>query len=137
MPPKITTPAPLREVLQRSQEKLQRLKEAVDPAALQRAREKLREAAPDPERVRDVFRQLQGRIEPKLEQPKKRKHKPHKPHRQYQRERARTILSRTPNWGELSDNDLVDLVQMALPKKDGLGPPDRKTILRAAKRLRD
>jgi hypothetical protein len=62
---------------------------------------------------------------------KKRKHRPHKPHRQYQREHARAILDRTPNWIELSDDDLVSLVEKELP-----GPGDkRKTILRAAGRL--
>jgi hypothetical protein len=71
-------------------------------------------------------------------EPPKRKHKPHKPHRQYQRERVRTVLNQMSNWHELSDNDLVEAVQNALPKKGKFDPepPGRKSILREAGRLK-
>jgi hypothetical protein len=71
---------------------------------------------------------------PQSEQPK-RKHKPHKPHKQYQRERVRAVLDQIPNWHELSDDDLVALVEEALPKEKAASDK-RKTILRAAGRLK-
>jgi hypothetical protein len=40
-----------------------------------------------------------------------------------------------PNWHELSDDELVSLVEQVLPKEKGASDK-RKTILRAAGRLK-
>jgi hypothetical protein len=102
---------------------VEKIAEALKPSEqLQRFAENLRRQQPEPQ-----------------PEPPKRKHKPHKPHRQYQRVRVRAVLDQMPNWHELSDGDLVEAVQEALPKgpkNSDPKPPDRKTILREAGRLK-